>query len=429
MKRLGMVLLVLLLVIAMCPAVFAASITISSQPPEAGSSGGEVYTAYKVFDVYQLGDKTIYTIEGSSPFYEAVSGSPLFELNETGTAGEYEVLFKGDEGDSAEIAALLDGVAAKGTAAGSATADGTGTAVIADLDPGYYLVTGSFGSSIIIGVLGDEAIESKTVYPSLTKQADKETACFGETVTYTITVSVPSAATEAITVHDSMQGLDYGALTADSFEVTADTSAADGHTVDFVISPAQVAANAGESITIKYTATVGADSIVGENDAFLTYSSFTGTPVETEVRNHKADVFKYTGAEKTGLAGAGFVIKNEAGDFYKLTDGIVTWVSDEGDATELTTEADAFTVSFIGLADGTYTLVEKTVPTGYNRANDTPFTINGADLSGDAQIEVENNSGSELPSTGGMGTTLFYVVGGLLILGAAMLLIARKRRA
>lgn len=108
-------------------------------------------------------------------------------------------------------------------------------------------------------------------------------------------------------------------------------------------------------------------------------------------------------------------------------------------------------ITFTGLDKGTYTLVETKVPTGYNKAADINFTINATQngsttTTGGAitwstasedvaynetanafKVTVENVSGSVLPSTGGIGTTIFYVVGTILVLGAAVLLITKRR--
>ncbi len=108
-------------------------------------------------------------------------------------------------------------------------------------------------------------------------------------------------------------------------------------------------------------------------------------------------------------------------------------------------------ITFTGLNKGTYTLVETKVPTGYNKAADINFTINATqngsttttggaitwstaseDVAYDEtanafKVTVENVSGSVLPSTGGIGTTIFYVVGTILVLGAAVLLITKRR--
>ena len=85
---------------------------------------------------------------------------------------------------------------------------------------------------------------------------------------------------------------------------------------------------------------------------------------------------------------------------------------------------------FTGLADGTYTLVEKTTPSGYNTAEDKEITIAKGDYSaGNLKQEatVINKAGSVLPATGGIGTTLFYVVGSVLVIGAAVVLISKRR--
>ncbi|WP_337642596.1 SpaA isopeptide-forming pilin-related protein, partial [Anthropogastromicrobium sp.] len=111
-----------------------------------------------------------------------------------------------------------------------------------------------------------------------------------------------------------------------------------------------------------------------------------------------------------------------------------------------------------GLDDGDYMLTEVITPAGYNTIAPIKFTVNAdhnitwegenrntilTSLTGNAATgditftanddktelatNVVNNKGSELPSTGGMGTTIFYVVGSILVLGAAILLITKKR--
>ena len=139
-----------------------------------------------------------------------------------------------------------------------------------------------------------------------------------------------------------------------------------------------------------------------------------------------------TDAQKP-LAGAGFVLKNSEGKYYKLDNGAVTWVDSINDATEYLTDdtgALADGAKFTGLASGTYALEEKTVPAGYNKADDTPITITANDYTTPNLVQtadVENESGTVLPSTGGIGTTIFYVVGSVLVLGAAVVLIVRRR--
>ena len=96
--------------------------------------------------------------------------------------------------------------------------------------------------------------------------------------------------------------------------------------------------------------------------------------------------------------------------------------------------------SIIGLDAGTYYLKEIEAPAGYNMLKDPievviTATVDGATNTGtatvtpavDGTVKVENKTGAELPSTGGIGTTIFYVVGGLLVVAAGVLLVTRKR--
>lgn len=133
----------------------------------------------------------------------------------------------------------------------------------------------------------------------------------------------------------------------------------------------------------------------------------------------------------------------------------VTVVNKETVATEINTVGytnENGILTFEGLNAGTYTITELVAPEGYNLLKDSitvtiteNATIESANwtvtkkvgtgtaetlIAGDDNLfsfKVENNSGNELPSTGGMGTTLFYVIGGLLVVGAGIALITKKR--
>ena len=76
-------------------------------------------------------------------------------------------------------------------------------------------------------------------------------------------------------------------------------------------------------------------------------------------------------------------------------------------------------------ADSDYALEEKNPPEGFHKlSGDVTVAVDAANTT---KVDVENNSGTELPSTGGIGTTIFYVVGGILLLGAAIVLVARRK--
>lgn len=126
----------------------------------------------------------------------------------------------------------------------------------------------------------------------------------------------------------------------------------------------------------------------------------------------------------------------------------VNWVTDINKATELTTDENG-KATFQGLETGNYKLHETVAPDGYNRLTEdvqvqivaerkdngeintdtgtttTVSSTNGGQYS--ITQKVENKSGSTLPSTGGMGTTLFYIIGGILVVVAGVLLVTKKR--
>lgn len=238
------------------------------------------------------------------------------------------------------------------------------------------------------------------------------------------------------------------------------------------------------TIVVDYTAQLNSGAVIGldgqENKVDLTYSNnpnYTGdgasTPNEDKgktpedkviVFTYELDVTKYLGDEHT-LANdadgtkAGFKLGNANGTKWATVDEnlrITDWVDDVAAATEVTTDATGI-FKFIGLDDGTYTLRETTTPTGYNTmadlaltigattANDQDWagtasdalsaiklTINKVDIAGDTNTgivatKITNQKGSTLPSTGGIGTTMFYVGGGVLVAGAGVLLITKKR--
>lgn len=220
----------------------------------------------------------------------------------------------------------------------------------------------------------------------------------------------------------------------------------------------------GDKIVISYTATVNKKAVIGgdgnTNKCRLGYGDpnhtrFTADSI-TKTYTWKVDAFKYTeegeGENKTEvpLAGAKFTLsKSDAGSFpinlIKITDGSAedpktadvyrVAKTDESGITEIITNATGkFTIQ--GLDSDTYYLTETAAPAGYNKlAGPVTITIENTgkinatteNTDGVSEVKILNQTGPELPSTGGMGTRIFYVVGGILVLGAVVLLIAKRR--
>lgn len=211
----------------------------------------------------------------------------------------------------------------------------------------------------------------------------------------------------------------------------------------------------GAELKITYTAVV-TDKILGAGEAnhknTVTVTPQTndgpGEPKEDDEDLYTAtiviDKFTTKEGQTINLAGAKFILKNAADDtakFYRVdeTTKKVTWVEDKGQATVVTTD-DNGSASFAGLKEGTYYLEETEAPAGYNKlTGDVTVEVTKpvddntgnpvVDLTGNISHtqRVENFTGATLPSTGGIGTTIFYLVGGILVAGAAIMLVTRKR--
>ena len=194
----------------------------------------------------------------------------------------------------------------------------------------------------------------------------------------------------------------------------------------------------GQTITITYKAKLNKDAVITDkgnpNEVTLEYSNDPKDHESTDTTKDNEKVFtakvivnKVDGKDQKALEGAKFKLKNDQGKYYKVDESTkeVTWV-DKEEATEVETKIGTdgkATASFEGLAAGTYYLVETKAPEGYNllteekvveikvtKENETVTAII------DGQATVENNSGVELPGVGGMGTTLFTILGGGVIL-------------
>lgn len=207
----------------------------------------------------------------------------------------------------------------------------------------------------------------------------------------------------------------------------------------------------GDVITLQYLATVTADAPMDtaiKNTAYLNYGNRQKTKEDyTNVFTYKVPVWKYTTkGNQVGLPGAKFKLyKNEA--------CTVTVPLKQENTTENTTNEYIYTPENVtyslvsdtdgnlvikGLAEGEYYLKEIEAPNGYNILT-KPIKITLSHDNGNKQIkvegtegyvtqvDVENKTGLILPSTGGMGTTMIYLIGGALVLGSGIVLATKRR--
>lgn len=255
--------------------------------------------------------------------------------------------------------------------------------------------------------------------------------------------------------------IDGTIVDSNKYEVVT-TSLADGDTFEVRFADLKsTAAKAGSVITVEYSSTLNDQAVLGStgnpNTMHITYSNnpnddqggengktpddtvivFTYKVVANKVTKNPAYVEGGSESEYIPLKGAGFTLykKNASGEYVAVGSEV------KGD--EMTT------FEWKGLDDGDYKISETTTPAGYNTIADIEFTItaehevlsdnptltslSGGDKftgkveTGALSADIENNKGSTLPETGGMGTTIFYVLGSVLVIGAAVLLITKKR--
>lgn len=336
-----------------------------------------------------------------------------------------------------------------------------------DLDLGYYLVDTTLGVLCSLDTTNpDVTMKEKNEVPTIVKDVkedstgawgDKNDADFNQEVEYKATITVRKGAENYI-MHDYMHdGIDFVEVTAvkvgdadvpaANYEVVVLSECDEECTFEVKFDNDYIASlEDGTQIVVYYKGVLTDGAVVGlpgtDNDVWLQYGDLNKpsfTPVDTTTTYiWDMEVLKYgNNNESNVLAGAKFVLlNNNKTKVANVVDGkLAGWVeiTDAVDLADyaLTTGEDG-KISIDGLDSDTYFLREIEAPAGYNKlADDVKVVIEGMDTElayTTVAAKVNNNSGAELPSTGGMGTTMFYLIGGVLVAVAAVVFIIRKRR-
>lgn len=432
------------------------------------------------------------TDKSDQGYYEAVQKATSDGKNGNNTqkfANDFtkELLNYNKSNTSAKIEATVTKTFDKASTETSTTFDGLAYGYYLVCQTG----TKAIQSSLVALTEPTATVNLKSEAPKIEKKADKATIFVGETVTYTVTGQVPDTTgydNYIYKIHDTLtSGLDFVTntegtkvkVTVKIGDTTVDVNEADfvNATGEVVTTPTRTmvldlsgkvrAATTGQTIVVTYQAKVNKDAVVEtKNSATLEYSNNPGTnetgttkPSEVVTPTYPLDINKINAKDKKMLAGAHFTLygstsegtidKTKAIKVTKDGEGKYTYASDqnatENTTTDMVTVADKIdgkgNLHINGLAAGTYYLEETKVPDGFNKlanpikvtiakTSDTEWTISKNDTKEeDKIIDIENSTGSLLPSTGGAGVIVFAGVAILLVFGVAVSFIRDKRKA
>ena len=418
----------------------------------------ETYSIYRVLDL-ETYDKTnnhyIYRAnEKFEAFITSTEGQKYLEVrNENGAT--YYVWKTGADVVEFSKAALAYAKANNVIPVDSKKATST-TVKFDKLPLGYYLVDTTTGSLLNLTTTNPDAVidEKNTVVPKVDKDVKEDStgnygktndATIGDTVEFKATITTGAGFTKYVLRDTMSAGLTFnansvvvkvGTTTVDTSNYTV-TLNKDGYTfvVEFkdsyiVILPKNT------KIDVYYTATLNENAVVegngNPNELDLAYGENNTTDkVKTTTYTYAFDLVK-NDKDKNQLEGAKFKLLDKTGKEIKV---VLVDVTKNIYRVAVGNEEGVLIVvgkaTIEGLDADEYQLEEVEAPVGYNKLTSTvKFTItgkNGNNTYERVSNEVINYTGSQLPETGGMGTTLFLTLGSILVIGFGLLLVTKLR--
>ena len=469
MKKLVNILLVLAMVLGMIPTMVNAEKSYNTNDGKITINPAKENQVYKIYEVLKLesfdSDKRAYAYKATEAWEAFINSAGIKEVYVNVDAQGYVTWVPGkdNEAGAAEFAAKALAHAKANNIVATATKEsGNSTTVeFTGLNLGYYLVDSSLGALCGLTTTAKEVtIHEKNTAGDMKKEVkidavnygESNTASIGDTIEYKIEVTIGKGA-ETYTLTDLLDEsltLDVNSIsvTAPNFTdfATVDTTATNDYTFKVVIEGSKLAE--GTIVTITYKAVLNEKAEkVNNNKATLVYGNNNKIEKETKTYTYEFDLIK-TDSSNVLLDGAKFKLYDAAtgGNEIKVI------LIDEANhiyrvATKAENAAEAITVTdgkatIFGLGNGTYYLEETKQPEGYNKlASRVEVKVENADNKATTEtadnvikyvrggVRVINYNGTVLPTTGGLGTTLFITIGSLVALMAAVVLVTNKRMA
>lgn len=480
-KKIAAIMLSIMMILGMASVVSAEGTASGTSAATKGKITIENVTAGQTYKIYRILELESYNATTGSYAYKATTAWKSF-IEGDGIKDVYVTINNGyvtwkDGANAGEFAKealayannTLNNISNNGS---ETVAEGSNTVTFDNLDLGYYLVESSVGALCGLTTTNNEVtIAEKNGVPSVDKKVqedstnawgDSNTADIGQTVNFKTTITAQPGAQKYV-LHDKMaEGLTFdGTVTVTKGDTTLTTpedyslitdaaTITDGCTFEIVFTQEFCdTLKDNDQIIVTYSATLNEKAVIAgegnKNETWLKYGDNNkSNKSETKTYTFEIPVFKYTGTAKTPLEGAKFslysdaecnniieLIKPGAEETYRR---FITGDDSNSKVTEITTTSNGkFKIE--GLDAGTYYLKETQQPAGYNKLKDPVKVVikeDGTITVGTATtaattVEVENNTGSILPSTGGSGTTLIYILGAILVLGSSVVLITKKR--
>lgn len=455
LKQISALVLILALVMSLASVAFAANgntITVN------GAKNGQTYTIYKMLDLKTNSDNSAYSYTVNSDWKDFFTGDGAGEAYVTVNKDGY-VEWKADMKTAEKMEAFGKAAAAyakdkKATQSVKAESD---PLVFSGLESGYYLITSTYGTLVMIDTTPSNpnaTVNEKNTAPGITKEVQEDStqnwgasndAQIGDTVNYKATLTLQKGALNYI-MHDKMDdGLTFNkdSVKIDGLVLGTDYTVVseglnDGCTFEVRFTESYLnSLSKTTTVSVTYSAVLNEKAKVGTselNTAKLTWgqnSDNKSEEVTTKTDTHKFAVLKYNGADETkkNLAGAEFQLLDASGNVVKLIKVNDTTYrlanGNEAGTVESFVTVDSGNIVIEGVDSDEYTLKEIKAPDGFNLIKYVIKVNVNADNS--LVVEIANNTGLELPGTGGMGTTLIYGVGAILVVGAVVLLVSKKR--